>query len=337
MKEIFQNCEQARYAVFLPVKNGEKYIAAAIESVLAQSYSNFQLIILDNRSSDETLSIVRGFADPRILVFESVDELGIYDSWQRIHDLLSRKLIVAEFCTIIGHDDLYYPNFLHTIDHLVVNQPSATLYQTHFNLVDRDGNTSRPCRPIAQTETVRDFFIARCWQLRDSYGTGYVFRVSDYLKVGGIPALPLLLWSDDLLVMRLTRLAWKATAIDICFAYRLHSSSTSGKLTRAKLKALVSAADTFTEIIQLEFLDLITGPYGKASLGNYLNNQVLPLKHLSSKYLYDTSMNTQLERLDLLAVTLSSGAGWKGKYMFFKKIERLARRLYYFFSWVLSK
>ena len=337
MNELSSDVGQGKYAVFLPVKNGEKYIAAAIQSVLEQSYSNFQLVILENRSSDGTLSIVRSFTDQRILVFESVDELGIYDSWRRIHDLLLSKSIVAEFCTILGHDDLFYPAFLNTIDQLVVKHPTASLYQTHFNLVDADGVISRLCRPIAQKETDRDFFIARCWQLRDSYGTGYVFRVSDYLKVAGIPDLPSLLWSDDLLVMRLTRLAWKATAIDICFAYRLHSASTSAKLTRAKLRAMVLAADTFAKIIQLEFSDLIAEPYGRASLGNYINNQVLPLKHIVSKYLYDTNMNLQLEKLELLEASLFSGAGWRGKYARSKQIERVARRLYYFYSWLMSK
>lgn len=337
MNDLSSNSEKVKYAIFLPVKNGGKYIAAAIQSVLAQSYSNFQLVILENRSSDATLSIVGSFTDRRISVLESAKELGIYESWQRVHDLLARKLIDAEFCTIIGHDDVFYPNFLHTIDQLTVSHPTASLYQTHFNIVDEHGNIGRPCRPIPQRETYRDFFVARCWRLRDSFGTGYVFRVSDYLKVGGIPDLPLLLWSDDLLVMRLTRLAWKATAIDICFAYRLHSESTSGGLTKSKLTAVVSAADAFTDIIQLEFGDLISDAYGKASMGNYINNQVIPLRHFFGRYIYDASMSFQLEKLEILKLKLLSDAGWKGRYALVNKIERMARRVYYFYSWLRSK
>lgn len=337
MIETVQVLLKVRYAIFLPVKNGAKYIATAIQSILAQRESNFLLVILENQSSDSTLSIIQQFDDKRITIFEANADLGIYDNWHRVHELLLSRKIVAEFCTIIGYDDILYPEFLETINNLISENPSASLYQTHFDLIDVKGSVLRPCKPIPSRETFRDFFLARCWRLRDSFGTGYVFRVSDYLKVGGIPDLPLLLWSDDLLVMRLTRLAWKATAADSCFSYRLHSASASGGLTKSKLRALVSAADRFTEIIQLEFDELISDAYGKASMGNYIDMQVMPLKHVLGKYIYDDTMRFQLGKLEMLKLMLLLDVGWKGRYAFFSSIERTARRFYYFYNWLRSK
>ena len=53
-------------SVILPVFNGEKYIRKAIESVLNQSLADFELIIVDDGSTDSTPDIIRGFDDERI-------------------------------------------------------------------------------------------------------------------------------------------------------------------------------------------------------------------------------------------------------------------------------
>lgn len=53
----------------MPVKNGEKYIADAIESVLQQSYTNFEFLIFDDDSTDSTLKIINGYSDSRIKIF----------------------------------------------------------------------------------------------------------------------------------------------------------------------------------------------------------------------------------------------------------------------------
>ncbi len=53
-------------SVIMPVYNGEKYVAAAIDSVLAQSYSNIELILVNDGSTDDTERIVAAYTDPRI-------------------------------------------------------------------------------------------------------------------------------------------------------------------------------------------------------------------------------------------------------------------------------
>ena len=60
-------------SVVLPVYNGQNYIREAIESILAQTYANFELVISDNASTDETQVICEEYAkmDPRIRYFRS--------------------------------------------------------------------------------------------------------------------------------------------------------------------------------------------------------------------------------------------------------------------------
>ncbi|HDI3253839.1 TPA: glycosyltransferase family 2 protein [Vibrio cholerae] len=69
MKKLF---DDALISVVMPLYNSENFVSESIESVLAQSYSNFELIIVDNLSSDSSLSIALGYSekDSRIKVFE---------------------------------------------------------------------------------------------------------------------------------------------------------------------------------------------------------------------------------------------------------------------------
>jgi len=71
-ESISDSMTQPQITVALPVYNGEQYIAIAIKSVLAQTFSDFELLILDNCSTDNTLDIIRTFSDPIIrLIFNT--------------------------------------------------------------------------------------------------------------------------------------------------------------------------------------------------------------------------------------------------------------------------
>ncbi len=64
-------------SVLLPVYNGEDYIQASIESILTQTYTRFELLILDDCSTDSSLSQIRLFSDPRIRVIQNNKRMGL--------------------------------------------------------------------------------------------------------------------------------------------------------------------------------------------------------------------------------------------------------------------
>ena len=244
---------KAKYAIFLPVLNGARYIREAVDSIVAQTLDNWVLVVLDNASTDRTVELVSAYRHPNIHIHRSSAFLSMWDSWHRVWSLLSNAAVAAEFVTFIGHDDRLLPDFLKTIDQLTVAHPSASLYQTAYNIIDAEGNLIRPCRPIPPVESSADFLKARCWGLRDSCGTGYVFRSAEYVAVGGIPKLPQLLFADDLLFARLTNLRGKIASNATQFEYRLHRWSASNTITRGRICAYVSAIDAYVDMIQGEF------------------------------------------------------------------------------------
>ena len=273
MEVLELNVRSAKFAIFMPVRNGANYIASAIDSILGQGVHDFVLIVLDNCSSDGTLAIARRYSDPRIVLVEGKDNLGIYASWHRAHTWLAEGRVNAEFVTVIGHDDLFYPDFLQNILELISAYPDASLYQTHFDLIDGDDAVRRPCRPIPAREFAKDFFLARCAFMRDSFGTGYVFRASDYVKVGGIPDLPSLLWSDDLLVISLASLAYKACAGQCSFAYRLHYGSASGAVTAGKFVSLAKALSKYVAVIEENHKTFLSFDTDRLAFAQYLARQ----------------------------------------------------------------
>ncbi len=238
-----------RFLIVLPVRNGGQYLAQCVDSILAQTYPSFRLVVLDNASDDDAIVKLRARDDPRITVRESVTPLSIEQSWRRIVELAPSD----EYMTIVGHDDLLDASFLATVSRLIQDHPHAALYHTNFRLVDSRGRRIRSCEPTPELERVHQFLEARLALRRDSFGTGYVFRMTDYLRVGGIPAYPLLMFADDALWIRLMAGSHMVTAREESFSYRLHSGSTSHAPDwRLTIQALEGYLDFLAEIARTD-------------------------------------------------------------------------------------
>jgi glycosyltransferase involved in cell wall biosynthesis len=93
-------------SVVMPAYNHEKYIGPAIESVLNQSYKNFEFIIINDGSSDNTEEIIKTYKDKRIKYFTQ-ENMGA-------HNAINKGLSSArgEYISIINSDDLYHPDRL---------------------------------------------------------------------------------------------------------------------------------------------------------------------------------------------------------------------------------
>lgn len=211
----------AKYSIVLPVRNGGHYVKACIDSILAQTLADFELLVLDNCSTDGTTEWLATLKDPRIKVFPAETPLTIEENWSRIACIPKK-----EFITLIGHDDILYPGYLAAMDGLIGKHPQASLYQTHFHFIDSDGAVIRRCKPMDERQTAAEFLAFCLAHTIDSMGTGFMMRSADYDRLGGIPAYPNLLYADFALWTNLAAIGYKATAAEECFSFRLHQSTT---------------------------------------------------------------------------------------------------------------
>ena len=126
-----------RVSIGLPVFNGERYLAEAIDSVLAQTFDDFELIISDNASTDRTEEIARLYAekDARIRYVRNVENLGGgYNYNQTIH------LSSGEYFKLMPHDDVLRPRFLERCVEMLDADPPVVLSYTGYGLIDEVGS-----------------------------------------------------------------------------------------------------------------------------------------------------------------------------------------------------
>jgi glycosyltransferase involved in cell wall biosynthesis len=98
-----------RVSIGLPVYNGEQFLKEALDSILAQTYTDFELVISDNASTDGTETICRAYAakDQRIRYYRNEENLGASWNFNRVFELSS-----SDYFKWIAHDDICAPNFL---------------------------------------------------------------------------------------------------------------------------------------------------------------------------------------------------------------------------------
>jgi glycosyltransferase involved in cell wall biosynthesis len=111
-------------SVAIPVYNGEATLATAIGSVLAQTYTNFDLTIVDNRSTDGTARIAAEFAqrDPRIRIVHNTEFLSVVDNHNKAFLSISDD---AKYVKILDADDWFFPNCLAELVRVAEKYPTV--------------------------------------------------------------------------------------------------------------------------------------------------------------------------------------------------------------------
>lgn len=111
-------------SVVTPVFNGAKYLRACIESVLAQSYDNWDYTIVDNCSTDGSLAIALEYAEmhPQITVKTNERFVGVVDNHNRAFRSISPQ---AKYCKLVSADDWIYPECISKLVDLAERNPSV--------------------------------------------------------------------------------------------------------------------------------------------------------------------------------------------------------------------
>lgn len=126
-------------SVVIPLYNKAATIEATVRSVLAQTRSNFELVVVDDGSSDGSSAIVRAIHDPRLRVVGQKNA-GVSAARNRGAALAAHNLVA-----FLDADDLWEPQHLANLHRLHSAFPGAALYATAYRLVDEDGGM-RPVR-----------------------------------------------------------------------------------------------------------------------------------------------------------------------------------------------
>ncbi|MDP2365901.1 MAG: glycosyltransferase [Ignavibacteria bacterium] len=138
------NKKEPKVSVLMPVFNGEKYLKKAIESVLCQTYTDFEFIIIDDGSTDNSLGIIQLFNDTRIKTFKNQSNCGIIDTLNFGLELIRGKYIARMDC-----DDISLPDRLQRQITYLEEHPDVGVVGCHVEIVDSQLKPiANPPRPI---------------------------------------------------------------------------------------------------------------------------------------------------------------------------------------------
>jgi len=129
-----------RVSVGIPVYNGEKYLSEAIDSVLSQTYSDFEIVIADNASTDATPDICKSFADKddRIRYVRNAENLGASPNYRRVFELAR-----GEYFCWMPADEAMLSQYLEKLSAVLDQEPDVVLAFPHY-LIRTDSDDPRP-------------------------------------------------------------------------------------------------------------------------------------------------------------------------------------------------
>jgi glycosyltransferase involved in cell wall biosynthesis len=123
-----------RVSVITPLYNGERFIEATIRSVLDQSFSDFEYVIVDDGSTDMSVQIVEGFSDGRILL-KKAEHRGCAETYNEC--LASAR---GGYIAIIDHDDIMHRDRLKKQAEYLDSHPDVDILGSAYGIMDESGN-----------------------------------------------------------------------------------------------------------------------------------------------------------------------------------------------------
>ena len=226
---------ESEISVILPVFNSERYVAKAIESILCQSFSNFQLVIIDDGSTDKSAEIISGFSDPRIHFHQNDKNLGLITTLN-----IGLNLAKGEFIARMDADDIAMPDRFEKQITFLQNSPNTGICGSHFITIGQSKNHAPelPC----SSEEIRLTLLFRSAMAHPTV----MFRknVVDQFHLRYNPDFPSAedykLWTDFALHTNLCNLK------DVLLQYRVHD----GQITQTK----IDQKESSLKKVQFDFL-----------------------------------------------------------------------------------
>lgn len=222
-----------KVVIAIPTFNGERYIAAAIQSAQAQTYTRTSIFVVDDCSTDETFAIVSNFA-PQVAVHRNTRHLGIGGNWNRCIELSAG----ADYFFIAHQDDLYDATLIERAIEMLEREPGASFALFPIEQFGEGGRLIRrdwPCPGWGQSREdcalpgVRLF--EHLIETRLPMGPG-VFRHSLCAQLGGFDET--YAYSLDLQFSFRMSLAADGVCVDgSAYRWRRHAGQATARLDKA--------------------------------------------------------------------------------------------------------
>jgi glycosyltransferase involved in cell wall biosynthesis len=228
-----------KLSVIMSVLNGEPYLREGVESVLTQTFEDFEFIVLDDGSTDNTAQILESYDDPRIVRLSNPANLGLPKSFNRCLSVCRGEIIVRQ-----DADDMSMPSrFMEQLDYLE-RHPDIGVLGTQMDVVDERGDFLYKYElPISHPMIAWQLFFGRSL----AHPT-VMMRRSLIERVGGYnPSFP---YSEDFeLWTRLVEITRIENLSNPLYKYRWRADSFSSTKSNEQLSKVILARQLFASRI----------------------------------------------------------------------------------------
>ena len=172
-------------SVCIPTYNRAHMLPGCIDGILRQTMTDFEIVVSDNASEDQTETVVRSFDDKRIRYIKNGRNIGVRNNWEQ-----SLALGRGHYVTIFPDDDLMMPENLEKKSQVLANDSKIGLVHSKYHVIDGDGKLLRhntnwghgPERTADGMEILEAFLAAR-WNTINA--PTVMFKRECYDRLGG--------------------------------------------------------------------------------------------------------------------------------------------------------
>jgi glycosyltransferase involved in cell wall biosynthesis len=201
--------------VLMPAYNAELYIKEAVESILNQTFRNFEFLIINDGSTDKTLAILQSFNDSRIRIINQENK-GLIDTLN-----LGIGEAKADIVARMDADDVSYPQRLERQLAFFKKHPDYVLQGSEADIIDKDGEFVYKLTPAGfDDDNVRAEVDKECPFIHPSV----MFRKEAVLRAGGYPKNALT-FEDHLLWKKMLSFGKVQNLKEVLVAYRFNPGS----------------------------------------------------------------------------------------------------------------
>ena len=231
-------------SVIIPAYNHEAYIGEAIASVLAQELADFELIVIDDGSTDATAERIQAFDDPRIRFFRQ-ENRGAAATLNR-----GLELARGRYCAILNSDDCFHPKRLQVLAAKLKENPGIDLVFSLVKIINEKGESETAAwleRGLSYFRKSQDLFSA---VIRDNFictTSNLLFRRELREKTG--PFFPLRYCHDLDFILQAERVGKICLCEQALLSYRVHGDNTikemnaeGGELFKFEVAAVIAFA-----------------------------------------------------------------------------------------------
>jgi len=205
--------------VLMSVYNGEKYLCEAVDSILNQTFKDFEFLIINDGSTDGTAEIIKSYQDSRIKIINNEKNIGLTKSLNK-----GLKFAKGEYIARMDADDISYPNRLEVQYEYMKSNSDLAICASSYEQINENGNTIKVIKGYLECEQLY-YFLTFANQL--AHSTVFL-RKSIILKLNGYDDK--LIQSQDYdLWCRVSRIGKIVRIDEILLKLRIHQNNISSK------------------------------------------------------------------------------------------------------------